>query len=223
MVAEEGGDLRVVAADNESSASRRQSARFTTNESSRDRADHSRATKRLRTMPLRPSRPSGAPWAVADTDSEFATQSEVDTESEVDTGSGSDSGSNDGSESEVNTDSRESRSPAQSTTSGDGDPVQRRQRRKPSDGARKPKPRLSRTNADNSSPTERGLDLNFRPINEIRDMFSDLVEKARGLGLGNSPLFSNRRPIRIATMCSGTESPLLACRLIAKGIVFTFL
>lgn len=205
-VVEEGGDLRVVATDNESSASRR----------------HSRATKRLRTMPLRPSRPSVAPRAVADTDSEFGTQSEVDTESEVDTGIGSDSGSNNGSESELGAESRECRSSAQSTTSGGGDPVRRGSRGKRSAGARKPKPRLSRTNADNSSPTERGLDLNFRPINEIRDMFSDLVEKARELGLGNSPLFSGRRPIRIATMCSGTESPLLACRLIANGIVFTF-
>lgn len=103
-----------------------------------------------------------------------------------------------------------------------GELVGRRGRRQGRNGAQHLERRLSNPNADNTSSTERGLDLRFRPINDIRDIFHDLVEKACELGLGGSPLFDNRRPIRIATMCSGTESPLLACRLISEGIVFTF-
>lgn len=103
-----------------------------------------------------------------------------------------------------------------------GDLVPGRQPAKPKDRAEGPKPGSSKTKADNSSPTERGLDSGLRPINNIRDIFGDLVGRACNLGLASSPLFGNQRPIRIATMCSGTESPLLACRLISKGIVFTF-
>lgn len=105
----------------------------------------------------------------------------------------------------------------------DEEPVPIRQRRLPPRGPRNPKPRLSKTNPDSSSRTERGLHLGHRPISDIRDMFGDLVSKACELGLGSSPLFGNHRAIRIATMCSGTESPLLACRLISQGIVSTVL
>lgn len=204
------------AVDNDSSALRRRSARLTMNERPfHSRTDQPRPAKRLRTLSLRTSPPSAdAPRAVADTDNEFDSDSEFE--------SGADFHD-------------ESQSPAPTTsggenTSDDGEmTVSGRdlvQRRGPSHGAQGPKPRvkprLPKSNADNGSPTERGLDLNFRPINDIRDMFSDLVAKACELGLGRSPLFGNRRPIRIATMCSGTESPLLACRLISKGTIFTF-
>lgn len=103
-----------------------------------------------------------------------------------------------------------------------GDRVTRRQRGQPKDRARDPKPESSKTKADNSNPTERGLDPTYRPVNGIRDIFGELVATACTLGLASSPVFGNQRPIRIATMCSGTESPLLACRLISKGIVFAF-
>ncbi|MCJ1268073.1 hypothetical protein MMC22_007959 [Lobaria immixta] len=103
-----------------------------------------------------------------------------------------------------------------STTSGDlGQGRQPRQRRT---GAQGPKPRLPKTKTGNPGPTERGLHLEYRPISNIRDMFGDLVKKACELGLGSSPLLGNQRPLRIATMCSGTESPLLACRLISEEL-----
>lgn len=108
-----------------------------------------------------------------------------------------------------------------STTSSD-DLVQRRRPRQRRNGAQDPKPRLPKTKTGNPGPTERGLHLEYRPISDIRDMFGDLVKKACELGLGSSPLLGNQRPLRIATMCSGTESPLLACRLISDGTIFTF-
>lgn len=202
---------------NVSSALRRRSARLTTDERPlHPRTDQPRPAKRLRTLTLRNSPPSAdAPRAVADTDNEIDSCSEFDSgadfheesQSPAPTTSGGENTSTDG-----------------ETTSSGRDLVQRRG---PSHGAQGPKPRvptprLPKSNADNGSPTERGLDLNFRPIKDIRDMFSDLVAKACEHGLGRSPLFGNRRPIRIATMCSGTESPLLACRLISKGTIFTF-
>ncbi|KAJ3021731.1 hypothetical protein HKX48_007900 [Thoreauomyces humboldtii] len=54
------------------------------------------------------------------------------------------------------------------------------------------------------------------PISELPDMFADLVQKM--------PLIAdvarrlNGRKLRVATMCSGTESPLLALNLISRAI-----
>lgn len=48
------------------------------------------------------------------------------------------------------------------------------------------------------------------------------VEKALDQGLEEPLNYLGRKSIRVATMCSGTESPLLALDLISQGEFFFF-
>ncbi|CAK4032193.1 DNA repair rad8 [Lecanosticta acicola] len=63
-----------------------------------------------------------------------------------------------------------------------------------------------------------GLDHNLPPLSEITDIFADLVKQAQGLGLVDALGHLSKRPIRVATMCSGTESPLLALDMIRESL-----
>ena len=63
----------------------------------------------------------------------------------------------------------------------------------------------------------KGPNEDLRPIHEIEDIFEDMATRARGLGLSNVLKQLEGREIRVATMCSGTESPLLALELIFAG------
>jgi hypothetical protein len=63
----------------------------------------------------------------------------------------------------------------------------------------------------------RGVDLRLPPLSNIEDCMSHMAAKAVDLGLLDSLNHLAERPIRIATMCSGTESPLLALDEISKG------
>lgn len=60
----------------------------------------------------------------------------------------------------------------------------------------------------------RGLDLNLPPLPTIPDIFEDITLKALKLGLRQVLRLLEDRPLRVGTMCSGTESPLLALRLV---------
>nr|OQO22736.1 hypothetical protein B0A51_14630 [Rachicladosporium sp. CCFEE 5018] len=66
-------------------------------------------------------------------------------------------------------------------------------------------------------PYKGTVDTSLPPIHEIDEMFSDMVLKADGLGLTDA-LSALHRPLRVATMCSGTESPLLAMEMIADAL-----
>lgn len=57
---------------------------------------------------------------------------------------------------------------------------------------------------------------NLPPINEIPAMFKDLVSRIPKIQEVVKKL--NGRKLRVATMCSGTESPLLALDLISRSI-----
>jgi len=57
---------------------------------------------------------------------------------------------------------------------------------------------------------------NLPPIHDIPTIFSDLV--SRTPGIKDVAEHVNGRKIRVATMCSGTESPLLALELIQHSI-----
>ena len=60
------------------------------------------------------------------------------------------------------------------------------------------------------------LDLNLPPLSDVADMFRDITKNALTLGLMEViKLFSDRH-LRIATMCPGTESPILALDMIRK-------
>ena len=54
------------------------------------------------------------------------------------------------------------------------------------------------------------------PINEIGEIFADLVKNAPGLA--DFARFMEGQTIKVATMCSGTESPLLALELISDSV-----
>lgn len=80
------------------------------------------------------------------------------------------------------------------------------QKRLPTLGGAAPS-RASRQAADQSG---------LPPISDIPRMFDDLVSRAPKLARLVDRL--NGRPLRVATMCSGTESPLLALRMITRSL-----
>ncbi|KAH7106183.1 hypothetical protein BKA62DRAFT_689117 [Auriculariales sp. MPI-PUGE-AT-0066] len=58
------------------------------------------------------------------------------------------------------------------------------------------------------------------PISDIYDIFSDIVKRSPDLRKVSSAL--NGRKLRVATMCSGTESPLLAMTMISQSMKALF-
>jgi hypothetical protein len=62
------------------------------------------------------------------------------------------------------------------------------------------------------------LDTGRAPLSDINDIFSDLASKAIKLGFLAACANFQDQPLRIVTMCSGTESPILAMRLLQRGI-----
>lgn len=63
------------------------------------------------------------------------------------------------------------------------------------------------------------LDESLPPMDSLEDIFQDLTDKALRLGLADVLQRLGDRPLRVATVCSGTESPLLALEMITKGTV----
>lgn len=64
----------------------------------------------------------------------------------------------------------------------------------------------------------KGLDTGLPPLSSIDDIFQDITAKALGMGLREVLQKSNRQPLRVATMCSGTESPLLALEMVQDAL-----
>jgi hypothetical protein len=62
-----------------------------------------------------------------------------------------------------------------------------------------------------------GIDEALKPISDIKDIFGDITDKAYELGLEKVVTHLQGRKLKIATMCSGTESPLLAIQLVSDG------
>jgi site-specific DNA-cytosine methylase/SNF2 family DNA or RNA helicase len=84
-------------------------------------------------------------------------------------------------------------------------------------------PTASRSQGDTSASRMKklcgsggGLDLTLPPLHKVEDIFSDITDRAVGFGMQSAvdDLKARKRPFRVATMCSGTESPLLALRMI---------
>ena len=66
--------------------------------------------------------------------------------------------------------------------------------------------------------TDRVIAKNAQPIHELEEIFEDMAERAlRYMGFNESLPNLEGREIRIATMCSGTESPLLALDMVFDG------
>ncbi|KAI9683648.1 MAG: hypothetical protein M1829_004953 [Trizodia sp. TS-e1964] len=70
-----------------------------------------------------------------------------------------------------------------------------------------------------------GLKEDLPPLHDIEEIFEDMVHKGLKTGLKKAIDHLNSRKLKIATMCSGTESPVLALGLVSDslkklGIVF---
>jgi hypothetical protein len=65
----------------------------------------------------------------------------------------------------------------------------------------------------------KGIDFNLPPIDSVEDAFADMAAKALELGLDDVLRELEGHQIKVATMCSGTESPLLAFELFSKALV----
>ncbi|KAF7185894.1 DNA repair protein rad5 [Pseudocercospora fuligena] len=63
-----------------------------------------------------------------------------------------------------------------------------------------------------------GLDFSLPLISDITEIFQDLTRRALDLGFDKTVRELANRPIRVATMCSGTESPLLALEMISDAL-----
>ncbi|KAJ3136566.1 hypothetical protein HK100_001549 [Physocladia obscura] len=69
---------------------------------------------------------------------------------------------------------------------------------------------------DDVEDNERLADL--EPINKLPEMFADMIARVPKLIDSIQRLAKGRPPLRLATMCSGTESPLLAIKLISDAL-----
>ncbi|KAI8849690.1 hypothetical protein BC829DRAFT_416581 [Chytridium lagenaria] len=80
---------------------------------------------------------------------------------------------------------------------------------------RKPAAKKARKNDDDDEVEQKDSD-GLEPINKLTDMFDDMVKRNPSFVEAVKKL--NGRPLRVATMCSGTESPLLALQLISRAL-----
>ena len=64
-----------------------------------------------------------------------------------------------------------------------------------------------------------GLNANLKPLSNIRDIFADLTSNAISHGLLDFLRTIGARKLKVCTLCSGTESPLLALQLISECIL----
>lgn len=77
----------------------------------------------------------------------------------------------------------------------------------------------------NAAADENSNDINInkysKPITDIKDIFWDIVKRAlrtgKADGLEHFIKYLKNKPIHIATICSGTESPIIAIMLIKQG------
>ncbi|KAK4890343.1 hypothetical protein LTR27_010986 [Elasticomyces elasticus] len=66
----------------------------------------------------------------------------------------------------------------------------------------------------NRKGADKGLDANLPPLSETADIFADMTRRALELGLEAATKNLAGKPLRVGTMCSGTESPILAMQMV---------
>lgn len=64
----------------------------------------------------------------------------------------------------------------------------------------------------------KGIDLSLPPLDNIGEIVADMATRAVELGLGDVLQKLDGRPINVATMCSGTESPLLVLQMLDEAL-----
>ncbi|OQE11510.1 hypothetical protein PENVUL_c002G04166 [Penicillium vulpinum] len=70
-------------------------------------------------------------------------------------------------------------------------------------------------------PRGRYLASDLPPLHTLTEIFADMASKALEMGFEHVLIRLGSRPLRVATMCSGTEAPLLALELIQTGLAET--
>lgn len=55
------------------------------------------------------------------------------------------------------------------------------------------------------------------PMSGLGDIYKDMTERAMDLGLDGVLAHLGERPLRVVTVCSGTESPLLALEMVQRS------
>lgn len=62
-----------------------------------------------------------------------------------------------------------------------------------------------------------GIDATLHPIDDLGEIFDDITLRAMSNGFQNFLNHLTSRKLRVVTMCSGTESPLLAMEMVGKS------
>ena len=62
------------------------------------------------------------------------------------------------------------------------------------------------------------LSEDLPPLHELPEIFAEIALKALNHGLSGALAYLKGRPLRVATMCSGTESPILALKMMAEAL-----
>ena len=78
-------------------------------------------------------------------------------------------------------------------------------------------PTLSRRNPPPNWNWKSGIDQSKEPLHDISDIFADMTQKAVDVGFKDVIRYLGKQKLKVATMCSGTESPLLALGMIRDG------
>lgn len=90
----------------------------------------------------------------------------------------------------------------------DSDEEEKQEEEYPED--RTPKRMMPKSTMDHGARVKTPMDLtHLPPINDLNEMFSDLINQQPLEDLKTLLDRLDGRPLRVATMCSGTESPLL--------------
>ncbi|EST09082.1 C-5 cytosine methyltransferase [Kalmanozyma brasiliensis GHG001] len=77
-------------------------------------------------------------------------------------------------------------------------------------------PSLSEIAEMRAKVKEKADSISYPPIHDLADIFGDMIDRAPAI-LELAKTLKDR-PLRVATMCSGTESPLLALELMCRAI-----
>ncbi|KAF2862269.1 hypothetical protein K470DRAFT_293732 [Piedraia hortae CBS 480.64] len=64
----------------------------------------------------------------------------------------------------------------------------------------------------------KGIDMSLPPLSDINEIFMDITQKAVNKGILDVTTRFRGSKLRAATMCSGTESPLLALQMISESL-----
>lgn len=77
--------------------------------------------------------------------------------------------------------------------------------------------------SDAGREPRKALDRSAPPIVRIDEIFDDIAVKAQANGIEKFLDHIGSRPLKVATLCSGTESPLLALELLTDSKCFSYL